>query len=344
MDHDRLFKELLTNFFVEFIELFLPDVAAYLDPDSLEFLDKEVFTDVTAGQKRAVDLIVKARFQGQSTFFLVHVENQSKSQTHFPQRMFNYFARLHEKYNLPVYPVVLFSYDSPKKQAPQKYQVVFPDKTVLQFEYAAIQLNRLSWREYVSKPNPVASALMAKMKIAPEDRPKVRLECLRLLATLKLDPGRSQLIGGFIGTYLKLNAAEAKQYKEEFEKLAPEEKEAQMELMNPWVKEGWDLGLALGKQEGIAQGKQEGIAQGKQEGLAQGKQEGIAQGRQEGRQEGQQELLAYLINSRLGSLSARVQEQLGHLTSEELSALAAALFDFKTLAELEVWLSEHSPQ
>ena len=47
---------------------------------------------------------------------------------------------------------------------------------------------------------------MAKMKIAPKDRPKVRLECLRLLATLKLDPARSQLIGGFIAAYLKLNA------------------------------------------------------------------------------------------------------------------------------------------
>ena len=50
IDHDRLFKELLTTFFVEFLELFFPEVAAYLEPDSLEFLDKEVFTDVTSGE------------------------------------------------------------------------------------------------------------------------------------------------------------------------------------------------------------------------------------------------------------------------------------------------------
>lgn len=49
MDHDRLFKELLSTFFVEFVQLFLPDVHAYLDPASVAFLDKEVFTDVTAG-------------------------------------------------------------------------------------------------------------------------------------------------------------------------------------------------------------------------------------------------------------------------------------------------------
>ena len=31
MDHDRLFKELLSTFFLEFLELFLPDVSAALD-------------------------------------------------------------------------------------------------------------------------------------------------------------------------------------------------------------------------------------------------------------------------------------------------------------------------
>ena len=30
MDHDRLFKQLLTTFFVEFIELFLPELSAHL--------------------------------------------------------------------------------------------------------------------------------------------------------------------------------------------------------------------------------------------------------------------------------------------------------------------------
>ena len=45
-NHDRLFKELLTTFFMEFLELFFPKVAAYVDPGSLEFPDKQVFTDV----------------------------------------------------------------------------------------------------------------------------------------------------------------------------------------------------------------------------------------------------------------------------------------------------------
>ena len=49
---------------------------------------------------------------------------------------------------------------------------------------------------------------MAKMSIAPEDRPRVRCECMRMVATLKLDPAKSKLIGTFIASYLKLTSAE----------------------------------------------------------------------------------------------------------------------------------------
>jgi hypothetical protein len=37
-----MFKELLTTFFSDFVETFLPDVAAYLDLDSVVFLDKQI--------------------------------------------------------------------------------------------------------------------------------------------------------------------------------------------------------------------------------------------------------------------------------------------------------------
>ena len=39
---------------------------------------------------------------------------------------------------------------------------------------------------------------MAKMKMHPADRPEVKAECLRLPASLKRDPVRATLIGGFI--------------------------------------------------------------------------------------------------------------------------------------------------
>ena len=45
MDHDRLFKELLTTFFGEFLALFLPEVSADMDRDfDAVPMDKEIFT------------------------------------------------------------------------------------------------------------------------------------------------------------------------------------------------------------------------------------------------------------------------------------------------------------
>src|SRR3954454_5387399 len=112
MDHDRLFKELIRTFFVDFLELFLPDVAAYVDRSSIEFLDKEVFTDVTAGERHEVDLVVKVRFKGRQAYFLIHVESQAQRRPEpFPKRMFRYYARIDEAHNLPVYPIAVFSYD-----------------------------------------------------------------------------------------------------------------------------------------------------------------------------------------------------------------------------------------
>jgi len=234
MDHDRLFKSLLTTFFTEFLDLFLPELVRYVDRDSVEFLDKEIFTDIASSERHEVDLLAKAKFRGKSAFFLIHVENQASAQESFPERMFRYFARLHEKHRLPVYPIVLFSYDSPTKAAADQYVVRFPGKNVLDFRYRAIQLNRLNWRDFLKKPNPVASALLVKMKFAPADRPYVKLECLRMIVKLKLDKARSRLIGKFMTDYLELTAAENRVYNREMATFTREEKEEALELNNEW--------------------------------------------------------------------------------------------------------------
>ena len=210
-DHDRLFKELLTTFFVEFLELFVPELAADLDPATVGFLDKELFTDVSSGERHEVDLLARARFRGQDSCFLVHVENQAQSQADFARRMFRYFARLHEKHGLPVYPIALFSHETARPE-PNEYVIQFSGWEVLHFRFRCIQLQRLNWRDYVRQANPVAAALMARMGMAVEERARVKLECLRLLTSLQLDRARQRLISGFVDAYLRLSPAEALQF------------------------------------------------------------------------------------------------------------------------------------
>ena len=64
IDHDQLFKQLLTTFFLEFLELFAPDLFVAIEPESLEFLPQEYFTDIGAGKRRAMDIIVRVRLRG----------------------------------------------------------------------------------------------------------------------------------------------------------------------------------------------------------------------------------------------------------------------------------------
>ncbi|MFM7405546.1 MAG: Rpn family recombination-promoting nuclease/putative transposase [Cuspidothrix sp.] len=301
IDHDRLFKELISTFFLEFIELFFPQVLEYIDTESIVFLDKEIFTDVTAGDKYETDLIVKVKFLGQASYFVIHIEAESGARPKFNKRMFRYFARLDEKLDLPIYPIVIFSYESPKTLAVNNYQINFPDFQVLKFNYQVVQLNQLNWRDFLTRQNPVASALMSKMNIEPEDRPKVKAECLRLLVTLKLNPVKMQLISGFIDTYLRLNKIEEEKFKTEIGTLVKEEKEEVMQIVTSWMEEGIERGI----ERGIDREKN---------------------------------LIIRQINRKFGQIDRELETELRSLNIEIIEALGEAIFDLDTVEDLKTWL------
>jgi hypothetical protein len=303
IDHDRLFKELLTTFFTDFLDLFLPELSAYLDRSSIVFLDKEVFTDVTAGTRHQADLVAKASFRGQASFFLLHLEHQAQAQAEFSRRMFAYFSSLHGKHHLPVYPIALFSHGSLQPE-PDEYRIVFPDLDVLRFRYRVVQLSRLNWRDFVRQTNPVASALMARMGMAQEERPRVKLECLRLLVTLRLDPARMRLISGFIDTYLRLSEHETLLFQEQAATLLNETEQATVMELTTSCKE-----------------------------------EGIEIGRREGRREGECELVLRILRKRWGIVPTEAVSAVGQLSSDQLEELAEASLDFKSVEDLKNWLA-----
>lgn len=303
IDHDRIFKELISTFFVEFLELFFPQVLAYTDISSIEFLDKEIFTDVTEGEEYVTDILAKARFSNKDGHFLIHIENQSYKQGKFERRMYYYFALLSQKHALPVYSIAVLSYDNPRTLQSNIYRVDFPDKTVNTFNFEIVQLNQLNWRSFLQIQNPVAAAFMAKMNIAAKDRPKVKFECLRLLSTLHLDKARTKMVSGFVDTYLKLNAAEEQIFQSEIVKLEQVKQEAVMEIITSWQ----------------LQGREEG--------------------REEGKQEGKLELVMRLLNRKIGLMAPDVEERIRSLTVTQLENLAEALLDFTTPEDLANWLN-----
>jgi hypothetical protein len=303
INHDQLFKELLTTFFVEFLELFFPSVLEYLDTHSIKFIDKELFTDVAGGEKKIMDIVALAKFQQQDYSFLVHIENESSSKTDFNQRLFRYFCSLFLRYNRPIYPIVVFSYDSPQRQDKSDFVIDFPDKQVLKFDYEIVQLNRLDWRDFLQQKNPVAAALMAKMKIDKRDRPTVKAQCLRLMVTLSLDPAKMQLISGFVDSYLRLNSTEEALFQSELGTMEAREQEQIMQITTSW------------------------------------KEEGRVEGRQEGRIEEKLAITLRQLNRKLGNLPEEIATRIKSLEPNQLDSLTEDLLDFLSLDDLKQWLS-----
>ncbi len=316
IDHDQLFKRLLRVFFIEFVELFLPEVRRYLDPTSISFIDKEIFTggktgekaEKKAGDRRLADLVVKGKFKGEEAYFLIHVEPESsrrRKRGEFSYRMFDYFAILTREHRLPVYPIAILSYDKPRDLESGVLRVEFPDKVVLEFHFTVIQLNRLNWRDYLRQDNPVASALMAKMGFAPEERIEVKKECLRMIARLRLDRERSRLLTTFVDTYLEFSAEENRILRAEIENLPESEREGTMELTTSWYREGL--------QEGLQQAMQR-----------------------------ERELVLRMLVRRVGALSKRAEASIRRLSIEQLENLGEALLDFTDARDLTRWLRENA--
>ncbi len=81
---------------------------------------------------------------------------------------------------------------------------------------------------------------------------------------------------------------------------------------------------------------QEVTAESRQE----GRQEGHLEGLQKGRLEESVTLVLRLLNRRLGSsLSLLHQQHIRQLSLEQTEALAEAVFDFQTAADLTAWLA-----
>jgi Domain of unknown function (DUF4351) len=307
IDHDQLFKQLLTTFFLEFLELFTPEFFAVIDPYSLEVLPQEYFTEIEVGDRKAMDVIIRVTLLGRPNApassrvsVVVNCEHQSSSEPDFQRRLFFYFAQLHRKYLQPVYPIALFSFDKPFRPEKNAYQVRVPGLQVMDFNFLTIQLNQLDWRAFLTQRNPVAAALMAKMKIEPADRPRVKVECLRMIANLKLDKARTYQLSGFIDNYLRLNSVEKEQFQVEVDKIKlPKERESVMEITTSW------------KQEGIVEGRES-----------------------EGRM-----LVVKLLTKKVGNLSPELLARVSSLNIDRLEALAEDLLDFKHVGDLERWMA-----
>lgn len=256
-DHDRLFKQLIQTFFREFMEAFFPQIYESIHFSIVSFREQEVFTDIIIGEKCRIDILAEVEWNKESQIILVHIELQASYQKEFHERMFIYCSRLYEKHRKPILPIAVFSYTD-KKEVPAMFTMNVPSLEVLKFQYLQLHLVTKNWRAFIKKDNPAAAALLSKMGYTKNERVQVKVEFLRMVSRLELNPAKTELIYGFFETYLKLNEREEEQVRDEIEQLPEEEANRVFRLPNSY----FEKGVEKGRKEGMEQGRQEGIEKG----------------------------------------------------------------------------------
>ncbi|NJN63790.1 MAG: cytosolic protein [Acidobacteria bacterium] len=115
-DYDSPWKEVLEQFFPEFMAFFFPDADRLIDwSKGYEFLDQElraVVQDAELG-RRFVDKLVRVTLlTGEEDFLYIHIEVQGAPEQQFGERIFVYNYRLYDRYRRPVASLAVLADDS----------------------------------------------------------------------------------------------------------------------------------------------------------------------------------------------------------------------------------------
>jgi hypothetical protein len=246
VNHDALFKRLLRNRSIlqAFFEQFLPEAARFIEFEELEYVDKERLT--LEGKKRTGDLLIKTRFKGKATFFLIHLEHQAQRSSDLAWRMLEYLVLDRRDFGLPVYPVAVLSHPEVPGKGCLPLQVDFPNKRILEFDFDLIDLARLDARVFVRRRNPAALALSARMKFEEGERIRLVRDFFVSLAAAPVKRTEQELVAGFFSAYQPLSRAETLQLQKELAIVKSRMmREKVMHLTNPFI----DLGFHEGEVE-----------------------------------------------------------------------------------------------
>jgi hypothetical protein len=167
-DYDSPWKDVLENYFFEFLEFFFPK--AYRDIDlgkKYRFLDKElkqVVRDAKLGRRYADKLAEVHLKDGSKTWILIHIEVQGKKEKQFSERMFVYNYRIFDKYRRTVVSFAVLA-DESESWRPSGFGYGKWDCEVrMKFPVVKLTDYAAKWEELEKSENPFAVVVMAHLK------------------------------------------------------------------------------------------------------------------------------------------------------------------------------------
>lgn len=289
LTRDKLWKGIFEDFFPEAIAFFFPDFVNLIDwSRGFEMLDKEqkqIFPESEESHRR-VDILTKVwLLDGSEQWILIHIEVQGYHDDNFAQRMFIYFYRLTDRYNVPVSALALLT-DPDKKWKPNRYLAQSMNTTLL-YEFPLFKLADFTDEDFKDSDNPwawVMKTALAGIKSNWNDEILLKMK-IQLYREFRERGYSIKKVRAFL-QFLKYYARFAK--REFFSKFDNEiqsvdqKKDSPMgiiELVKQHIVEEARLeGLEKGMEQGLEKGLEQGLEQGLEKGLEQGLQQGLTKG------------------------------------------------------------------
>jgi hypothetical protein len=309
-DHGQRFKNLLQEFFAEFVQLFFPDWADRFDFSKLEWLNAEVFPDAPQGERRYLDLVAKlptrqvvpAMRPGEEDAWIavLHVEIEwPDGVAPARPRLFDYYWMLRARHRCPVLQIGLYLRVGLDGVGWDVFEEFFWERRLVHFEYPYVGLPALDAEHHVKGDNWLGVALAALMRIPEDRRGWLKAEALRRLVACPESAMRRYLLCEVVQAYLPLEGPQL----EEFNHLLMTEKYAEvLPMATTWFEEGLKKGLEEGQQAGL--------------------------------EKGQRRTLIRQLEKKFGPLTLRLLAQVESFTAERLEELSLALLDARSFDEL----------
>lgn len=310
-DYDSPWKELLEQYFPEFMAFFFPDAHTDIDwAQGYENLDKElqqIVRDAELGRRFADKLVRVHRRSGAAQVVLVHVEVQGSVEAEFAKRMFVYYYRLFDRYDKPVVSLAVLG-DEQAGWRPDSYETaLWGCRASLQFPVVKLLDYASRWDELEADPNPFAVVAMAHVQTRatradPETRLRWKLRLVRLL--YERGYAREQVLELLrcLDWLMALPAGLEQRFQHE---------------VATWEATMGKPYLATFERVAMEQGMQQGVQQGMQQGR-------VAQARS---------ALLTILETRFGALPASYRQRIEMM--EELDTLEALLRIAVTVASLD---------
>lgn len=220
---DGLWKLVLEDTFEDFLRFLNPDVDTVLDLEKgFEFLDTELpqtyMPEDNKYQSKMVDKLVKVCGKdGKMELVLVHIEVQEQYRSDFSKRMFGYYYRLFDKYDMPITAYAIFL-EPNMIERPNSFEQNFMG-TSLVYKFNTLKIADRDYDELMANENPFALAILAAKSahlVAGIENKEERDKCLlaykrrlfRLLMSRNMPGRKIKSLMKFLNSYINFDNRE----------------------------------------------------------------------------------------------------------------------------------------